>query len=130
MALEDIPEMQLMTRQNEQLQLNSDTSYYAKFVEVNHKFSSRNYLFGHKGFSYHLDVMGYFMEQLKIKHGLKKDEISEFKSVGGGMIYLINKEIKICDKSVRYGKYHLDIIKPIIERYFLQHLSNAKLIFE
>lgn len=124
--LEQIPEMQLIFHR-EKLKFNQHlphTDFQASFLELRHAQTSIPYIFAQDIFSSKEELLESFA---KITRSYEKPQ--NFQIEGGGKITIKNYKITITHDP-NFKKYHEEIIRPIMKRYFARHIPGAQLILE
>ena len=121
MKLEDIPEMQIIGRDGNPLDFSDPFEIISKpFVQIREIEMGRFYVYSDIRCASHARNYANFLES----------SLKDFTCEGGGNLFISINSIRFGGFSTSFGKYDIEIVRPIAERYFAQHLPSAKLSFE
>ena len=124
MKLEDIPEIQF--EDNGKIFIPKDNTKYdtGKFVELVHIPINKYFLYANCDKSNdHRKLYLDFVDKYELN-------INNVRCLGGGLIRICSSDILVNSDSINYGKYHEEILRPIMERFISQYLPNHTLVIE
>ncbi len=128
MGLEDIPEI-VFIDDEKIFEIDATKIFYDKFIIIEPK-DRKPILVAGRGIHFgHMSILSAFCRAASKKYQIIDDPWTMIPS-GGGMLKINSEEIRVFDKSQDFGKYNVEVVRPIIENFAKEKYPIAKIIFE
>ena len=144
MGLEDIPEMQVIEKVED-----PEIIYYlspvdfttkpidfkGKFVVLRHAKGEKEYILALRDAGFHDEPLGAFISIVMEKYGIEGGDEREFlkgsiSPLSGGDLEIDDFVFRMSGESGKYGKYDKNQVRPIVEEWVRENLSNHRIEFD